>query len=1360
MQLDFVRRGSLAILFVAACSTSQKPVTSSHGRDETSANGLFQNGLTANGIWANGIWANGIWANGIWANGIWANGIWANGIWANGIWANGIWANGIWANGLTGAQLRSSVYTRKLVQYIYACGMPGAATGNSYATTLDPNAGALKCSISTDCDDGYTCSAQGTCVVPLEGAIGVGVNADGSTWAATGTCDESCQRWVSACVLARTNAYGVHVDISMRAPADAPDAIKQALKVSDAERAAYPLREGAYFGNLFKTTTLTTAPAGFTGTDLPIVSTPSFYACAGPGSNIPEVTKRFCSSQGDQAVIQVPGVCLGAGQELPVCGGQDTDATHCSDSDPDSWKCTFGSIQDCHVSTDLANTPAWTEVITVYLKQPITVCGNGVCEAGEADTTSKETYCPSDCHPGSWAKALSNNWTFGDDGRLTAVDPDGSIVVVSNEQAPYDVTIDNTVSPAIVLGADASPGGGYQDDLVVVKYGPDGTVAWGHRYLAPLGRESNGNVAVAIAQDHSIYVVSSSRTNHTVWLAKLTPDGSLDGSWSTNPVTVATLSSNSDTGMFAMAFDASGNILLTGESFLNSGSVRTATFGANQITGSTIDAVFVAKLDSSGHVMWAQDVIDASATQSGGVWPTGVAADSSGDVLVTGYNNGCTSTGDCSGAGGFLFKFNPAGGPPAWSRTPTSNPLPLGSLTGVTSDLNDATDSIYVTGDGTAGKLASDGTFLWSVPIGYWGAAIDKSGNLIVLGDFYGQRDFGAGLFNAYAKDHMVVAAYSKGGTFLWAKHLPTILGARLSQIGWSHPQVAVDTRGQVNVSGMFAGSMQLDDRMLVSLTPETFHANTFVGSFVEPSLADTTAPVIGDGYDQAGTLVHTVPNAITVPATSSAGAAVFFMPPTAIEGSGAGTNVSCVPAPNTIFRIGTTTVTCTATNALGVASTAQFTVTVRDTAPPLMANVPLDFVSSTPIVTYPSPIASDQVDGSLPVTCIPASGSTFPSGTTTVTCSAADRAGNRVQATFNVTVTAPVDTTPPVITTPASLTIEASGAAGAIATYTASATDNVDGALTPTCTPPTGSQLALGTTTVNCSATDSHGNIGHASFDVNVVDTTPPLITRPANITAEATGPGGAAVSFTATATDIVDGSVTTTCTPVSGSVFALGTTIVNCSATDAHHNTATASFTVTVADTTAPMLTLPATIRASGTQAGGTAVNYTATANDLVDGAVTTTCTPSSGSLFAYGTTAVSCSATDAHGNRATGSFQVSVTYPWSGFLQPINADGSSIFRLGSTIAVKFQLTGAAANITNLLATLSLAKISNNVTGSYNEATSNAASDSGNTFRYDPTSNQYIYNLSTNNLSTGTWSLQINMGDGVQRTINISLR
>ena len=78
--------------------------------------------------------------------------------------------------------------------------------------------------------------------------------------------------------------------------------------------------------------------------------------------------------------------------------------------------------------------------------------------------------------------------------------------------------------------------------------------------------------------------------------------------------------------------------------------------------------------------------------------------------------------------------------------------------------------------------------------------------------------------------------------------------------------------------------------------------------------------------------------------------------------------------------------------------------------------------------------------------------------------------------------------------------------------------------------------------------------------------DTTAPLVTGPGSLTGDATGPAGAAVTFAATATDHVDGSLMPTCTPPSGTTFPIGSTAGTCAATDAAGNTGSAGFTVTV--------------------------------------------------------------------------------------------------------------------------------------------------------------------------------------------------
>lgn len=91
-----------------------------------------------------------------------------------------------------------------------------------------------------------------------------------------------------------------------------------------------------------------------------------------------------------------------------------------------------------------------------------------------------------------------------------------------------------------------------------------------------------------------------------------------------------------------------------------------------------------------------------------------------------------------------------------------------------------------------------------------------------------------------------------------------------------------------------------------------------------------------------------------------------------------------------------------------------------------------------------------------------------------------------------------------------------------------------------------------------------------------------------------------------------------------------------------------ATVTITVeedTPADTTAPVLTLPADKTVEATSADGAIVTYEATAEDAVDGSVPVSCSPESGSTFPLGETTVNCTATDAAGNPATGSFAVKV-------------------------------------------------------------------------------------------------------------------
>jgi len=239
---------------------------------------------------------------------------------------------------------------------------------------------------------------------------------------------------------------------------------------------------------------------------------------------------------------------------------------------------------------------------------------------------------------------------------------------------------------------------------------------------------------------------------------------------------------------------------------------------------------------------------------------------------------------------------------------------------------------------------------------------------------------------------------------------------------------------------------------------------------------------------------------------------------------------------------------------------------------------------------------------------------------------------------------TFPADTIAPVISVPADQVLEATGANGATASYDATATDNLDPVVAVTCEPASGTVLALGNHGVTCSAQDAAGNVAEASFTVSVQDATAPALTVPSDIVEEANSAAGNAVSFVASATDAVTASPSIACSPVSGSVFALGTTTVQCSAQDGAGNASTGSFTVTVRDTTAPALFVPGEMTAEAASAAGAAVSFAASAFDTVTSSPSVGCSPSSG-MFPLGTTTVNCSAQDAAGNTSYGSFTVTV-------------------------------------------------------------------------------------------------------------------
>jgi hypothetical protein len=164
------------------------------------------------------------------------------------------------------------------------------------------------------------------------------------------------------------------------------------------------------------------------------------------------------------------------------------------------------------------------------------------------------------------------------------------------------------------------------------------------------------------------------------------------------------------------------------------------------------------------------------------------------------------------------------------------------------------------------------------------------------------------------------------------------------------------------------------------------------------------------------------------------------------------------------------------------------------------------------------------------------------------------------------------------------------------------------------------------------------------------------------------------------------------------------------------------------------------------------------------------TTPATPSGAGTYTY-----SAHAQDKAGNSSSyGPKTYAVLYgtAFGGFLQPINSDGSSRFKLGSTIPVKFQALCNGVPVGNVVAKMYVVKGDNQPDPGVDEAISTAAATTGNLFRYTGApDNQYIFNLSTklgytnpdnstiSSFSQGSWTLKIGLDDGTFRSINIQL-
>ena len=264
-------------------------------------------------------------SNRIAANRIAANRIAANRIAANKLAASKLSENRLEANSVA-AKMLSTDDGREVYSYIISCALPEEkeidATSPGAPDTAPP-------------DTLYTCANE-SCRFP--GSLGLAEYWIGHR------LDGKGQRWVTACLLARVNYFGVKVIISLRG-------VAPQLLVGKHEAERYSLEEGAFYGNIFSDPNKPLdwnacrgkdAAAGETG-DLKL------RVCTEPNPNDPTHTKCGFNYAGD-------------------CGSYADSATAskaCNFFDSDGWYegCLAGPAAD-----DAAAAKPYSEVITTFVK--------------------------------------------------------------------------------------------------------------------------------------------------------------------------------------------------------------------------------------------------------------------------------------------------------------------------------------------------------------------------------------------------------------------------------------------------------------------------------------------------------------------------------------------------------------------------------------------------------------------------------------------------------------------------------------------------------------------------------------------------------------------------------------------------------------------------------------------------------------------------------------------------------------------------------------------------------------------------------------------------------------------------------
>jgi gliding motility-associated-like protein len=615
--------------------------------------------------------------------------------------------------------------------------------------------------------------------------------------------------------------------------------------------------------------------------------------------------------------------------------------------------------------------------------------------------------------------------------------------------------------------------GGY--DIFITKYDANGDFVWakslgGTRYNFGYGItvDASGNVYTTGWYDGTVdfdpgagtfnLAANNGLGYYDVFISKLDANG--DFVWAKSMG-----GSGSDEGM-GIDLDAAGNIYIAGSY------AYTVDFdpnaGVSNLTSPDFDAIFIAKYDSNGNLIWAKS-IDGTHNQEA----YNLSLDATGNVYTTGRLYGTPA---------HPVDFDP--GPGVFNLAPDQNAFFISKLDMdgnfvwaklIEGDYGhdiafDASSNVFVTGkfvgttdfDPNAGvfnltsatgpgdiyvlKLTSSGDFVWVKQMGGtgfttfsgnenrgYGITIDPEDNVLTTGVFAGTGDFnpGAETFtlttNSTSYPNSFISKLDNDGNFIWA----TSLGAGGEEYGHS---ITTDATGNIYAAGKYAGTVDFDPSACVfNLTGATtgyiwkLSLGTAIPTPTLTSFTPDTGPV-GTTVTLTGTNFSSTPASNLVTFYNNRAATVTASTPTSIT--------TTVPASATTGKI-TVTVNC-----MTVQSATNFTVGAAP-LPTITSFTPANGSVGTPVEISGTNFSPTPADNTVTFNGTTASVTASSATSITTTVPAGATTGKIGVTVSGNTATSILDFT---VTVPAGLTITTQpvnfpACPGDIATFTTVAT-------------------------------------------------------------------------------------------------------------------------------------------------------------------------------------------------------------------------------------------------------------------------------------------------------------------------------